>query len=89
MCVCVEANQVWTNFNSKIYESTEQVLNLPNDPDRVCAVFAIMWCFGKADVCVFVDPTLIDKEVLVDVHNSCVNKQAEGMRWQTETNTQK
>lgn len=51
-------------------------VNLPSDSDRVCPVFAILWRFGKADVSVFVDPTLVNKEVLVDLHNSCKNKQA-------------
>lgn len=50
--------------------------NLPCDPDGVCAMFAVLWRFGEADVSVFVDPTLIDKEVLVDLHNSCKNKEA-------------
>ena len=53
----------------------------PSDPDRVCAMFAVLWRFGEADVSVFVDPILIDKEVLVDLHNSCKNKQAGGISW--------
>lgn len=51
--------------------------NSPGDPDRVGAMFAVLWRFGEADVSVFVDPALIDKEVLVDLHNSCKNKQAD------------
>lgn len=50
--------------------------NLPSDPDGVCAVFAVLWRFGEADISVFVDPILIDKEVLVHLHNSCKDKQA-------------
>lgn len=46
------------------------LLSPPDDPDRVCAMFTVLWKFGEADVSVFVDPTLIDKEVLVDLHNS-------------------
>lgn len=52
--------------------------NSPSDPDGVCAVLAVLWRFGEADVTVFVDPSLVDKEVLVDLHNSCRKRQAEG-----------
>lgn len=44
--------------------------HLPGDPDWVCAMFAVLCRLGEADVTVFVDPTLIDKEVLMDLHNS-------------------
>lgn len=48
----------------------DSLLSPPDDPDRVCAVFAVLWRFGEADVSVFVDPSLVDKEVLMDLHNS-------------------
>lgn len=44
---------------------------LPCDPDGVCVVFAVVWRFGEADVCVFIDPTLIDEEVLMDLQDGC------------------
>lgn len=50
-------------------------------------MFAVLWRSGKADVSVFVDPTLIDKEVLVDFHNSCENKQAVRISWQDQSPT--
>ena len=53
-----------------------RIKNLPGDPDGVCAMFAVLWRLGEAGVSVFVDPILVDKEVLVDFHNSCKNKQA-------------
>ncbi len=61
--------------------------DLPGDPDGVCAVFAVLWRLGEADVSVFVDPALIDKEVLVDFHNSCKNKQTGRIRKQTHTHS--
>lgn len=50
--------------------------NVPGDPDGVGAVLAVLWRFGEADISVFVDPTLVDKEVLVDFHNSCEDQKA-------------
>lgn len=44
---------------------------LPCDSDGVCVVFAVLWWFGEADVCVFVDSTLIDEEVLMDLQDGC------------------
>lgn len=46
----------------------------PGDPDWVCAMFTVLWQLGEADISVFVDSTLVDKEVLVDFHNSCKDK---------------
>lgn len=53
--------------------------NVPDDPDGVGAVLAVLWRFGEADISVFVDPTLVDKEVLVDFHYSCEGEKAEGI----------
>lgn len=46
-------------------------------------MFAVLRRFSEADVSMLVDPALIDKEVLMDLHNSCKNKQAEKISRQT------
>lgn len=57
----------------------------PSDPDGVCAMFAVLWRFGEADVSMFVDPALIDEEVLVNLHNSCKNEQVGRSTWISHT----
>lgn len=44
-------------------------------------MFAVLWRFGEADISVFIDPVLIDKEVLMDLHNSCKDKKAQRICW--------
>lgn len=45
--------------------------NLPGDLHGVCAVFAVLWRFGEADVSVLVDSAVVHEEVLVDLHDCC------------------
>lgn len=47
-------------------------------------MIAVLWRLGEAGVSVFVDPILVDKEVLVDLHNSCKNKQARRISRRTQ-----